>query len=910
MNEQEWTAKIGLPSFYQWQYDLWADKYCRSRLIRIPTGFGKTLGVLSAWLWNRVERGDDAWPRRLIWCLPMRVLVEQTESEVRQVLERLGILWKDQESHKGKVGVHLLMGGSDSGEWQLYPEECAVLIGTQDMLLSRALNRGYGAARARWPMDFGLLNQDALWVMDEVQLMDVGLATSAQLQAFRYSDTQKPEGYGNLRPCQTWWMSATLQESWLQTVDTEAMLKALPPTLEIPAKQRQDGLWEITKTLRIEAVGEDKEQKTCADLIWKQHLASKGLTLVVLNTVDSAVKLFGQLQKLNKKTSVDLRLVHSRFRPAERSTWRQAFLQRDAVIPSEGRIIVATQVIEAGVDISACTLITDLAPWPSLVQRFGRCARYAGESGNAVVLDRGWSEKDEKKALPYEIEQLLTSRQALEKLKDVSPKSLEEYEASLTPEERSQLYPYKPKHLLLQREWIELFDTSPDLSGADLDISRFIRSGEENDCLVFWRDIPETGPDNEWRPLREELCTVPFLKARDWLGIAKSKIKSITRKGKITPVAWVWDWLDSTWKKHTEQRDLLPGTIVLVDAAFGGYSPEMGWDSQQKADPSISLDLHLSKEPNLQDMANSGEEHEDLSAQSWRSLIHHLRDVGLETQNIVDILFPANLPDNPWLSLRPKVVMAAFAHDIGKASEYFQGSIDKEFKPASIPSELQGSLLAKAPKGAWPRQRLYCNKVGEHRKGFRHELASTLALFDLLRQFQPTHPGLLGECRDFFSEQEFPPEPDLTGQPIIQKSNLLSKLFDSFEYPVRWDFDLVAYLVASHHGKVRCSLQASPLDQEYRDQDGRGMPIRGICEGDTLPSIADVSGSTFIPATTLTLEPAKIGLSMVTGPSWTERVQGLLDRFGPGALAYLEALLRAADIRASQKGQGLQVGAP
>ena len=37
-------------------------------------------------------------------------------------------------------------------------------------------------------MEFGLLNQDCLWTLDEIQLMDVGLATTAQLQAFRRDD--------------------------------------------------------------------------------------------------------------------------------------------------------------------------------------------------------------------------------------------------------------------------------------------------------------------------------------------------------------------------------------------------------------------------------------------------------------------------------------------------------------------------------------------------------------------------------------------------------------------------------------------------------------------------------------------------------------------------------------------------
>ena len=42
------------------------------------------------------------------------------------------------------------------------------------MLLSRALNRGYAASRARWPVQFGLVNNDCCWVLDEVQLMGPG----------------------------------------------------------------------------------------------------------------------------------------------------------------------------------------------------------------------------------------------------------------------------------------------------------------------------------------------------------------------------------------------------------------------------------------------------------------------------------------------------------------------------------------------------------------------------------------------------------------------------------------------------------------------------------------------------------------------------------------------------------------
>ena len=67
-------------------------------------------------------------------------------------------------------------------------------------------------SRYRWPMHFGLLNNDCLWVMDETQLMGVGLTTSAQLQGLR----DKLSTYG---VSHTLWMSATLDAEPITTVD-------------------------------------------------------------------------------------------------------------------------------------------------------------------------------------------------------------------------------------------------------------------------------------------------------------------------------------------------------------------------------------------------------------------------------------------------------------------------------------------------------------------------------------------------------------------------------------------------------------------------------------------------------------------------------------------------------------------
>ena len=67
-------------------------------LVEIPTGLGKTLATVTAWLYRRRFHDHasvrSATARRLVFVLPMRVLVEQTEDVVRGVLEKLGLTEK------------------------------------------------------------------------------------------------------------------------------------------------------------------------------------------------------------------------------------------------------------------------------------------------------------------------------------------------------------------------------------------------------------------------------------------------------------------------------------------------------------------------------------------------------------------------------------------------------------------------------------------------------------------------------------------------------------------------------------------------------------------------------------------------------------------------------------------------
>jgi len=169
-----------------------------------------------------------------------------------------------------------------------------------------------------------------------------------------------------------------------------------------------------------------------------------------------------------------------------------------------------------------------------------------------------------------------------------------------------------------------------------------------------------------------------------------------------------------------------------------------------------------------------------------------------------------------------------------------------------------------------------------------------LAIIEVLRRTNPDHPALLGPWKEF---------PGLAESPPSGQTTICNPAASKLEALTATELNLLAYLVLAHHGKVRASLLSSPEDQEFPafagDRMGSGFPIRGVREGDSLPSVP-LPGDESAPEVTLHLDLAAMGLSARYGASWTERVNGLLKTYGPFALAWLEAVVRAADMRASR----------
>lgn len=211
------------------------------------------------------------------------------------------------------VKVVVLMGGESDTDWMQTPEEEQIIIGTQDMLLSAALNRGYAMSRFRWPYAFGLLNNDCLWCFDEVQLMGSGLATSVQLDAFR-------KIMGAFGSANSVWMSATLDHQWFKTPDAQLhddvfKLSARDLEADILAKRMYAGKT-IAKLPGFVTALKKEYPKAAAETVLQEHIPGK-TTLVIVNQVIRAQQIYAEIKK--NAEGMDILLLHSRFRPAGRA---------------------------------------------------------------------------------------------------------------------------------------------------------------------------------------------------------------------------------------------------------------------------------------------------------------------------------------------------------------------------------------------------------------------------------------------------------------------------------------------------------------------------------------------------------------------------------------------------------------
>jgi len=858
-------------------------------LVNVPTGAGKTAAVLGAWLWRRLKNPASV-GRRLIYCLPMRTLVEQTVKVAAEAVNRLRAASPQLfEKDPKRFEPYVLMGGDVTDEWDSYPERECILIGTQDMLLSRALNRGYAMSRFRWPVHFGLLNNDCLWVLDEVQLMGSGLATSMQLQAFRRL-------FGSFGKVQTIWMSATIEPDWLKTVDADLKQDARGEFLLDLAAETAQTLHDVMQAKKVIQKAKAKAGDTAklAKEVVGEHEKRKkrSRTLVVVNTVRRAVELhaaiIAEMQK--KRLGKEPILIHSRFRPNDRKQRINELLKE----PDEGgTIIVSTQVIEAGIDVSARTLFTELAPWPSLVQRFGRCNR-RGKDDDATTfwIDVPTGGKNSL-AAPYDEKDMKLARDVLKELdsKDVGPMALKQYADSLSIEKRASLFQYEHIYVIRQHDLHGLFSTEPDLAGGYTDISMFVRNIErESDVYLYWRKFKDSPSPEDPPPDRNELCSVRFYQLKDLLG----------QKG----VAWQWNSEVGKWEPK-RANEIRPGMTLLLATSQGGYHKDFGWTGKAVDKPQ---DLSQTNEA-LSDPETAKPQEslsDELPSQTdWLTVPDHLRDTKAEA---VDLIGKLQFEGGLWIRCSSSVIKGAWWHDVGKTISRWQRAGWKYIEDSINKAR---EFLNACPDSA----------AADFVREFLKKLESLSADSDQWAKFPDIKYDLKGSKLPANTQKQIKRALNVSFRPGLRHEAASAlAAWKEWQRKVEGWTALAVYLVACHHGKVRTVLRSTRS----------GNDVFGIESGDELPPLTE-----WLPSQMpLDLRPKVFGavgewddsqnLYLAEMPSWVEMVAELLGpelpddpephgaipksepcKLGPFRLAFLEALIRAADVRASrQPGKG------
>lgn len=382
--DDDFTLLAGNPAF-PWQRALY-ERFVASdfpHACDLPTGLGKTSVIV---LWLLALANNPSLPRRLVYVVNRRTVVDQSTAEaerlraellkpearrLREALDALATV-----PAKTPLAISTLRGEfADNAEWRRDPSRPAIIIGTVDMIGSRLLFSGYGCGFRSKPLHAGFLGQDALLVHDEAHL-------EPAFQSLLTAIADEQHRSNEPRPLKVLALSATGRTEPDFTLGTHS----------IDGKQVDDLHNDVVKKrlharkgLELHLVDDRKE---LPERIATKAAELDGKVVVFLSSVEHAEKCAQALRK-SKKHSVAI--LTGTMRGAERDELVKSpvfarFLprpNRDVKLQDGTVYLVATSAGEVGIDLSADHLVTDLPPFDALAQRLGRVNRY-GE-GDAEV---------------------------------------------------------------------------------------------------------------------------------------------------------------------------------------------------------------------------------------------------------------------------------------------------------------------------------------------------------------------------------------------------------------------------------------------------------------------------------------------------------------------------------------------
>lgn len=479
---------------------LWQEDYAKkgSRVVVAPTGMGKTeLGLL--WAANN--------GKQMIYTLPLRVATEQIYQRVRGYVgtNRVGLL-------HGDADLFLLTMQRDAGA---HEEEAfrvldlarhfgyPYIIATGDQFFPYVLRPpGYERIYASFP-------HTAL-VMDEVQAYD----PVASAMVVKYAEDVARMGGRVLV------ITATLP-GYIQKA-LEERIRVYDPSLEVKDLFEDPNYRDRLNTLyrhRVKVVpwitetnsGEGRYPmlKDLTQQIVEEAQEGRKV-LVVANTVKRARAWFQQIDELARGEGIPVDLLHSGFTQNDRREKEKAMASAFDYTEKGPRVLVATQVVEASLDLDADVLFTELAPMDALVQRMGRVFRRYRIQGDKI-----WNRAENREVIPDEL-----------------------------PPDRSNVY-------VLVEEQALASGAGPVYDVDLLGITLGLVLGEDPEEIGAWMDKKRKRKADTWW--------------KEWVKNLPEKESVWSEKDKHQRVVQLYDLLEKQGHRHIRQFE---DTLGILDAGY------------------------------------------------------------------------------------------------------------------------------------------------------------------------------------------------------------------------------------------------------------------------------------------------------------------------------------------------------
>ncbi|MCB1228409.1 MAG: type I-U CRISPR-associated helicase/endonuclease Cas3 [Verrucomicrobiales bacterium] len=845
----------------------------------IPTGLGKT-SVVAIWLIALLSKPAEV-PKRLVYVVNRRTVVDQTTEEVNRIRQRLTELPELLEhlrkmcavSAEMPLALSTLRGQfADNREWCADPARPAVIVGTVDMIGSGLLFSRFTCGFKTRPHHAAFLGQDALLVHDEAHL-------EPAFQNLLDSIVGEQNKSSEAKPLHVLQLTATARNSGEAFTLTPADEEHETVSQRLHAK----------KHLKLISIEDEKPAllaSKLSELALAKHASGRAI-LIFARTLDAVQKVASTLQKE--------KLPHEVLTGTMRGLERDGLIKKpilsrflppssrpaDSSQPHEGTCyLIATSAGEVGANLSGDDLICDLSTYESMAQRLGRVNRFGKLTDTVVEVIHPASFKntdpDDAKFDPMEAARERTLALLCQLSKDASPAALRKLDAAERAQAFSPPPTIRPATDILFDTWAMTSIREP-LPGRP-PIAPYLHGETEwqpPETHVAWRSEVEIITDalakfydpeellSEYPLKPHELLRSPSYRVRNELSQMVKRIGNakaselhpwlVSNEGKVSRSHSLADLADK------DNEALLQDATLLLAPAHGGLS---GGLLEGKAPPPDEADvLDVSAINDAEDKPTRVRKRS-----AFDEVPEEFSKFNLRLKLTIDTLIAAedlseseeDEPQRYWLWLEAKKAFGADATGSTTAVTLEKHVADVVGHARNIAAKLGLSeslsrciILAAQIHDLGKRRTHWQQGIGNYDKA---ECFAKSGKHPFTGKKLKPRPGLDPYRHEFGSLL------DVLAPSQHQEAD--KDLLHAFTAMTDEEKDIVLHLVAAHHGRARPHFPMSPADETFDP---------GSDFEDTQKAAAEVP----------------------------QRFARLQHRFGRWGLAYLESLLRAADYAAS-----------